>query len=798
MRLVPRSVVKLCLIAVVLSGCAAVVGSFQMDQRYGKPHVIERTLAASAAETDSVPEFYRDIKPIVDRRCVVCHGCYDAPCQLKMTSFGSIDRGASKQKVYDGTRLLAANLTRLSIDAGTTEEWRGEGFFPVLNERRQTLEANREGSLIYRMLELKQAHPLPQVDVLPDSFDFSLDRDQQCAKIEEFDSFAQDKPLWGMPYGLPAIPASERETIERWVETGARARFPGIKPTTHALEIDRWEHFLNGRSLKQQLVSRYIYEHLFLADLYFDEASSTPGQQPEFFKLVRSRTAPGRAIDVIASRRPFDDPNGNFYYRLQRVKTTTLAKLHMPYKLDRARMQRWRELFYKVDYNVTELPGYDPEVASNPFITFIQLPLRSRYEFMLDEAQFTIMGFIKGPVCRGQVALNVINDHFWVLFVDPKQMDEEAAEFLAKERKYLRLPAAEESNELTPLTSWLSYSKDEHQYMQAKKAELRRRFDQGMRLGLNSLWDGDGHNRNAALTIFRHFDSASVVKGLVGDTPKTAWVIGYPLLERLHYLLVAGFDVFGNVGHQLLTRLYMDFLRMDGEYNFLLFLPRDTASKELDFWYRGEEDAVVRYLKDLHSRNYETSAIRYKTDNPKKEFFNLVKARFGSDVIAPDPINSRPAPPVTAAYQRQLQRLAHVHGVSLEQMPEQSLMQLQLNNGRRELVSLIRNRSHSNVAQLFGEKRREIPEEQTLSVTESVIGAYPNAFFKVTENTLPDFVDRVAKLNSERDYARLMSTYGVRRTNSQFWQFSDNIQNEYMRANPIEGGVLDYNRLENR
>ena len=43
-----------------------------------------------------------------------------------------------------------------------------------------------------------------------------------------------------------------------------------------------------------------------------------------------------------------------------------------------------------------------------------------RYRFLLDEAQFFIMNFIKGPVCRGQMAVDVIEDQFWVVFVDPK------------------------------------------------------------------------------------------------------------------------------------------------------------------------------------------------------------------------------------------------------------------------------------------------------------------------------------------------------------------------------------------
>ena len=57
------------------------------------------------------------------------------------------------------------------------------------------------------------------------------------------------------------------------------------------------------------------------------------------------------------------------------------------------------------------------------------------------------MNFIKGPVCRGQVAVDVIEDRFWVFFVDPKQGAEEwSAELLARQADNLRLPAAEGSD----------------------------------------------------------------------------------------------------------------------------------------------------------------------------------------------------------------------------------------------------------------------------------------------------------------------------------------------------------------
>jgi hypothetical protein len=68
-------------------------------------------------------------------------------------------------------------------------EWRSKGFYPVLNERGQTPAANLAASVIYRALQLKHSHPLPETwRCFPATFDFSLDRAQQCPRIEEYDS----------------------------------------------------------------------------------------------------------------------------------------------------------------------------------------------------------------------------------------------------------------------------------------------------------------------------------------------------------------------------------------------------------------------------------------------------------------------------------------------------------------------------------------------------------------------------------------------------------------------------------
>ncbi len=376
-----------------------------------------------------------------------------------------------------------------------------------------------------------------------------------------------------MPYGLPGLDEREFATIQRWLAAGAP--YEGDLPLSPTVQdqVRLWEAFLNGDSNKERLMSRYLYEHLYLGTLYFEaDAQRRP------LRLIRSAVAPGKPAVPIATRRPYDDPGvARVYYRLVPERETIVAKTHMPYELGAARMAKYRGWFLDPAYTVTALPSYDVDISSNPFAAFHDLPLDGRYRFMLDEAEYFVMNFIKGPVCRGQIALDVIEDRFWVFFVDPDAGDDAmVAELLARERSNLRLPAEWGSTSLA-LIPWLEFSKLEANYLRAKSEWLERNAV-ARKDDLSMIWSGDGRNPNAALTVFRHFDSATVVKGLVGDPPKTAWVIGYPLFERIYYLLVAGYDVYGNAGHQLNSRLYMDFLRMEGEFNFLVLLPEKARA----------------------------------------------------------------------------------------------------------------------------------------------------------------------------------------------------------------------------
>ena len=400
----------------------------------------------------------------------------------------------------------------------------------------------------------------------------------------------------------------------------------------------------------------------------------------------------------------------------------------MPYPLSAARLQHFKELFFEPKYVVDKLPGYEPEVAANPFRAFQVIPVASRYRFMLEEAEFTMMGFIKGPVCRGQVALDVIEDRFWVAFLRPDvPWIKDETDFLAGVKQDLDMPAEGGSTALPTL--WLGYAGQHAKYVAKRREFLEKVTKGGEGVTPRLLWDGDGTNANAALTVFRHFDSATVVKGFVGGPPKTAWVVGYPLLERIHYLLVAGFDVFGNVGHQVTTRLYMDFLRMEGEADFLMFLPPAQRKTLADDWYRGVSGGSKETIANELEGFIGAPRIRYRTDDPKKELLALIEARVSRVASHALDLERVEDPSIRSS----LDKLAHVKGRAASLLPEMSFVTVTAPDGARAHFTILRDSGHTNVAQLFHEDERRVPAEDELTVVHGFLGAYPNALFEVPQ-----------------------------------------------------------------
>ncbi|MGB5602814.1 MAG: fatty acid cis/trans isomerase [Gammaproteobacteria bacterium] len=795
-RICYKTVILLVVIS-LLTACSSSEKSITADQA-----IVEYDLLYTLPnETISYEE---EVRPILESRCVVCHGCYDAPCQLKLSSPEGIERGGNKKKVYNGARITADDPTRLFIDAMTTGEWRQKEFHPVLNEGDANPLTNLEDSVMYRMLRQKQLYPQARTGMLSDDFDVSLDRAQTCPTLDEFDDYAAKHPKGGMPYAMPNLDRDEYTTLVHWLAQGAAMPEDKMPSEAAAKQIKRWEAFLNGNSNKERLVGRYLFEHLFQAHLHFAGTDDR-----EFYRLVRSSTPPGKPVEVIPTRRPYNDPAGPVNYRIVRHQGSIVAKTHMVYELSDKRLQRYSQLFIEPEYQVASLPSYEASVASNPIKTFAAIPVKSRYKFLLDDARFFIEGYIKGPVCRGQVALNVIEDQFWVVFFDPDadimSLDDE---FLNAVSDYLASPSELEDN-FKLMASRKHYRKLFQKYIHMRDSRTEDFDPLNIKDAMPFIWKGGGDNPNAALTIFRHMDSASVNYGFIGDYPETAWIIDYSVLERIHYLLVAGFDVYGNLGHQLNTRLYMDFLRTEGEDYFLAFLPADKRQAIRDAWYQGirrsnkDDEGQARWL----NREFVTG---YQTDNPQLELYHKLEKYLGPLAGDGDYINrctSDKCKPKSSQdilrVDKAMQNAAKMDGLVVQILPDVAFVRVRM-GGRPEddlAYTMISNKAYKNVTSMFVNEKpvdaRDY-EEDTQTVVRWLESAYPNFFYVIDLEDIESFVEEYDTISDRQGYEAFITRYGLRRTSDDFWGHADWFNDQYAREEPRLSGIYDLNRYQNR
>ena len=328
---------------------------------------------------------------------------------------------------------------------------------------------------------------------------------------------------------------------------------------------------------------------------------------------------------------------------------------------------------------------------------------------------------------------------------------------------------------------------------------------------MRTIWDGDGSNANAALSIFRHFDSASVEYGFVGDYPETAWIIDYPQLERIHYLLVAGFNVFGNLKHQLNTRLYMDYLRVEGEDNFLSFIPPGHRQSIRDSWYVGTRKGMEQDLGDIsHWQNMEV-ITGYQTDDPQRELYQHLEQRLAPVLTRHDAINRCSTPPCDnrgsgkhkQRADKAMQPIAEVEGITLAAFPDVAFIRVKVDATQENdlAYTIIRNKAYKNVASIFQEEkddsRRDFSQD-TLTVMDWLAGSYPNFFFSLDIDDIESFTAEYAGLQSREEYEDFVEVYGVRRTNPDFWETADWFQYRYAKEKPVLSGLFDLNRYENR
>ncbi len=344
---------------------------------------------------------------------------------------------------------------------------------------------------------------------------------------------------------------------------------------------------------------------------------------------------------------------------------------------------------------------------------------------MLDDAHYHVKTFIHGPVCKGSVALDVIDEQFLIFFLAP---DSDLAltkpSFLAKVAEYLAMPA-QGGDGIEAF--YERFRLRELEYLKAQ-AEFRRNTLVPGR-ALSDLWDGGSSKLDSVLTVYRHFDNAFVLRGPVGGIPKTAWVMDYPILERMYYNLVAGFDVFGNVVHQVATRRYMNLLRIEAEDEFLAFLPASQRKPIRDGWYRGPGVAL---LVDVGHPLFADPEPRFSFADPghaKDEFIRRMVTDYQGER---EPIQWPEVPlagdDARSRFERAAREFVARPAPFVRLFVDAALLRVRLPGGDNLVYTLVRNRAHENIDFMFLENEFLEPERDTLHVVRGIAVSRPNFF----------------------------------------------------------------------
>jgi len=159
-------------------------------------------------------DYMKEVKPLLDKRCAVCHSCYNSPCQLKLDSFEGADRGATKRAVYNSSRLRSMDPTRLFTDAQSTEEWRKKEFFSVTGS---LASGDLNDSVMIEILSHKMKNPKSVGEYRSEADDLTC-----SLNTEELGGYLEKHPNNGMPFGFPALKPEEFDIIAGWLVQGAK------------------------------------------------------------------------------------------------------------------------------------------------------------------------------------------------------------------------------------------------------------------------------------------------------------------------------------------------------------------------------------------------------------------------------------------------------------------------------------------------------------------------------------------------------------------------------------------------
>jgi hypothetical protein len=748
--------------------------------------------------------FTKDIQPILNAKCVACHACYDAPAQLDLRNAKGVQRGAIKLDPYS-VRETPIESTVLAFNPKTIDDWRQRGFFSVTE--------GGKDSLLGKIIDLGYKNPFPDNSRIPDdvvlgSLNRTFRRVLYAPKLPEFDGFAKLHPKEGMPLAVAGLSPQEYAKLMKWLEDGAQSDEVPPQPTEiEKKKIAEWEAWLNAPDLKSRLIARYVYEHHNLFHIYFDK-SGGDSSKIHFFRMVRSSTPPGKEVVPIYTHFPNSPIDSPFYYRLAVNDQVLTAKMHQLI-LDASgeKLERYKTIFAAEKWEVQELPGYTRTEATNPLKTFSGIPAKTRWKFLLADIRLHRGTIVWGPVCRGDLVLSSVQDVEWDFFENPDtSLYCNDAEYRAELDPYLAI-----SDEPEDVVSLVVSSRDliERRKEVLRKAVKRAKDGRGSRSRLDDIWKGEREGDTPLVITYRNDDNAFTAEPgvVVGDYPKTTWVLDLPILEHGMYQSVVNFDLFGSVYVWMANREGYGMTRRNAELNFLRFLPAEKRKAIYESWYLGRASKLrpEHALPDIGPEAELPAEIEFKTDDPKREFQEMLLQHVGYsrannrlNMLQPgDKLDS-----VETAL-RSIVAAADEGGENWKKfklnLPEATFLRIDSPGKDAAVYTITRDRDFTSKAYAGAEhlKLNFNEPKDKVTIFPGILTAYPNFIFRVDERDVPEFAATLVAADTPVKFTAVVERWGVRRTNPEFWPIFHSFTDYVRRSRPVEAAIFDVNRYIN-
>jgi hypothetical protein len=253
----------------------------------------------------------------------------------------------------------------------------------------------------------------------------------------------------------------------------------------------------------------------------------------------------------------------------------------------------------------------------------------------------------------------------------------------------------------------------------------------------------------------------------------------------------------------------MDMIRMEAEEMFLMFLPPEQRLLLRRAWYRGifteakmtyvfptmgsaEPTGVKFTFEDRDTKKQMLEKILFFRLNPQTR--GLLDALNWRNVEVPENLQGELKLDEAQNKLREVASLQAMSGTPFARyFPDMAYVKINTAQGLR-VFSLIHNKEHESISWIMAESLRMAPQEDTLTLVEGYLGSYPNMIFDVKSENLASFVAEIKKIKSEKDYENLVSHFGVRRTNPEFWRHYDILTKHQKDTMGVEFGYLDLTR----